>query len=232
MRQHIARLAEAGITWQEVVRISGVRYWVVHSLLFGCRPGRGPTRRIRRGNAERILAVRHAFPAEPRPKALADSAGTRRRLQALMACGWYQAALAAELDLAPQDVAQFLVRASVQEVTRDRVRVLYDRLWNAPAPAGTPRQREASRRVREQAARMGWPPPAAWDDDTIDDPAAMPADGWKRSARPARVPGAEKAAEARLLMSRGRSYADVAQAFGLGEKSLERLLLRHPEIAA
>ncbi|MGO5480449.1 hypothetical protein ACTQVS_09920, partial [Anaerovoracaceae bacterium HCP3S3_H6] len=31
-----------------------------------------------------------------------------------------------------------------------------------------------STRVRNYAERQGWAPPAAWDDDTIDDPTATP----------------------------------------------------------
>lgn len=67
--------------------------------------------------------------------------------------------------------AQYLVtRIDVAE----RVRTLYDQIWNVPPPSGTQYERSASKRARTLANRNGWPPPLAWDDDEIDDPTMGP----------------------------------------------------------
>jgi hypothetical protein len=53
------------------------------------------------------------------------------------------------------------------------VRALYDELWRAdPREHGVDNQ--AYSRTRNHAAAHGWAPVGAWDDDTIDDPAAFP----------------------------------------------------------
>lgn len=62
----------------------------------------------------------------------------------------------------------------VTVATRDAVRALYDELWDAIPPAAAWRERQATSRARGLAARYGWAPPMAWDDETIDDPAAVP----------------------------------------------------------
>ncbi|NUP42355.1 MAG: hypothetical protein HOY76_36320 [Streptomyces sp.] len=102
-----------------------------------------------------------------------DAAGTVRRLQALVAAGWPVLHIAAELGMFPTHVSH-LMRMSVTTLrTARRVAAVYDRLWNIdPATHGaTPK---GTLRARNLAAASGWAPAAAWDDDTIDDPAAHP----------------------------------------------------------
>ena len=57
--------------------------------------------------------------------------------------------------------------------TERAARTLYERLWNTD-----PREHGVSlhsyNRARRHAATHGWAPPAAWDDDRLDDPAAHP----------------------------------------------------------
>lgn len=100
------------------------------------------------------------------------SAGTRRRLQALAVLGHSASALAPRLRMSADYVSKLrsctnhpLMRRS----THDAVTVVYDALWvtAVTSPDG--------RRCATLAARAGWLPPAAWDDDSIDDPAAQPA---------------------------------------------------------
>ncbi|MFC9244585.1 hypothetical protein ACFT7S_11310 [Streptomyces sp. NPDC057136] len=57
--------------------------------------------------------------------------------------------------------------------TAHALAVTYNELWNQqPELHGVTRQ--AANRFRNYARAKGWPPPAAWDDDVIDDPAALP----------------------------------------------------------
>ncbi len=60
---------------------------------------------------------------------------------------------------------------------------IYDQLWDAEPPRRTVAERTAADRQRELAGRYGWPPPMAYDDDTIDQPDGDPPPGWKRVSR-------------------------------------------------
>lgn len=96
-----------------------------------------------------------------------NSTGTTRRLRALGRMGWSSVALGAHLGVSQQKVCHWQVgrAAFVFEPTARRVARLYDRLSMTDG---------GSRRARLRAEREGWPPPLAWDDDTIDDPGATP----------------------------------------------------------
>ena len=59
------------------------------------------------------------------------------------------------------------VSTTVAPATARAVEDLYDRAWQGP--------RRPSTASRRRAVTAGWAPPLAWDDDTIDDPAASPA---------------------------------------------------------
>lgn len=96
-----------------------------------------------------------------------DGTGTRRRLQALVANGWPMLALADELGISKCAVSQLCnAQARARWTTVARVRVVYARLADLEGPS-------SSARIR--ARNRGWLPPLWWDDDTIDDPAHMPA---------------------------------------------------------
>jgi hypothetical protein len=102
---------------------------------------------------------------------LVDATGTRRRLQALAAIGWPPRALAERLGIQPDNI---LRRHRVRVGTARLVAAVYDQLSMTPGP---------DTRSAAAARRRGWAPPLAWDDDSIDDPAARPhADGEGRAA--------------------------------------------------
>lgn len=90
--------------------------------------------------------------------------GTQRRLEALMANGWPVAELESLLRSA-ELVRRMRARDSVEQRTAERVKRLYEQLWNVPPPEST-----ASLRIRRRAERLGWPRPMEWDDDWIDLP--------------------------------------------------------------
>lgn len=120
-----------------------------------------------------------------RPGATLDAAGSRRRLQALMACGHTFQALAAALSWEPHRVRAVLDCSRVSARTAQAVAAVYGRMWDAAPDEGTPRAARDAARARRQAATAGWAVPMAWDDDDddghgIDDPAAVPAEGWQR----------------------------------------------------
>jgi hypothetical protein len=104
-------------------------------------------------------------------KLLIDSTGTRRRVQALQRIGWRAEDIAALGPWNAKDAVYELTKRP--RVTRRNAAVvvaIYDQLSMKPGP---------SEETRRRAIRAGWPSPLAWDDDTIDDPDAQPADAYR-----------------------------------------------------
>jgi len=98
---------------------------------------------------------------------LIDATGTARRLQALAALGHRYEDVAALLQVGKSRARDLTVRHGdlVHRDTAAAVAAVYDELSMVLGP---------SSRSRVLAANRGWPPPLAWDDDAIDDPAAGP----------------------------------------------------------
>ncbi|MEU1133549.1 hypothetical protein ABZ383_27455 [Streptomyces sp. NPDC005900] len=115
-------------------------------------------------NAEKILSV----PLDVRvSRGDVPAIGAIRRVRALYALGHLNWVIAQEAGVS-RDAICSLAAGSWQtlEVSRDAgIRAAYDRL---SMRTGT------SWKTRKTAARHGWVPPLAWDDDTIDDPSAQP----------------------------------------------------------
>lgn len=174
VRAHVRMLMTYGIGWQRVCLLSGVSNGGVSRLLYGDKTrGYVPSKRVRTTTADKLLAVRPALESVA-PRAHVDGTGTRRRLQALVANGWPQMRLGAELGLNHYRMIWDLARSeSVTGATVRRVMALYDDLWNVdPASRGVaPRYIAQAKRI---ARANRWAPPGAWDDDYIDSPAAEP----------------------------------------------------------
>lgn len=241
VRAHVRELQAAGIGLQQIFRVSRVGGGVLTKLMYGTpRPDgtvRPPSRRVTPRVAERILAVTVADLA---PSAIVDGTGTTRRLQALVTVGWSQSALARALGMSPVNFTRTIRSPRVLASTAAAVRVLYDRLWDTPPAHDTHRERIAYARARSHAAKQGWLPPLAWDDDTIDDPAADP---WhpetayvpaaerpldeiaiQEAMRGRRVhlTPAEKAEAVARMTARGISAAKIAERLGVTPRSVIR----------
>jgi hypothetical protein len=118
----------------------------------------------------------------------ADSAGSARRLQALIAIGHCQNRLASLLrhfgmSESESDIARLVMppggmRVTVSRGMHDAICRLYDDLWDQAPPEDSPAERAASAVARALARQHDWPTPAALDDDLIDDPAYQPEGGW------------------------------------------------------
>lgn len=151
-----------------------------------------------------------------------DNTGSRRRVQALGAVGWTMKVIAQEVGW---QVPQALYRAlhsnrGVRPFTAARIAEVYDRLSMQQGPSNSARMR---------ASAKGWPPPLAWDDDTIDDPDAQPytgsdsrADGIvdevlvqrAMSGQPVRASKQEKAAIVVRWRDAGWSLAELERVQG------------------
>jgi transcriptional regulator with XRE-family HTH domain len=207
VRAHVRGLQERGLGFERVAQLAGVSVRTVAYLLYGA-PSKGlpPSRRIRPDSARALLAVR----ATDLPAAgWVHAAGTQRRLRALAAIGWSAPRLAEHLGMNPESLSRLMTqdKQRVTAVTAGKVRGLYDRLWNVPGPWP---------KARNWAARRGWPPPLAWDDDTIDDPAARPAapTGGRRSR--------ELWQDSEELRAQGLPLGEIADRLGVSLTALKR----------
>lgn len=173
VRQHINTLREYGIGWKQVATLAGVARSIIQKTVYS-HQGRPPQRRLREDVARKILAVKPSFD-HLADSALVPATGTVRRLQALVAASWPAANLAAELGI-KRTYVDLLLREGKTRVAVTTVRAvaeLYTRLADVdPSTAGV--DIHSKRRAQNRARGHNWAPPIAWDDDTIDDPAAEP----------------------------------------------------------
>lgn len=183
VRAHVQKLREFGVGWRTLAKIAGVPTGSMSKLIYGDGPrGMAPSKRVRPSTAAAILAI------EPTMDLLADGAmidgaGTRRRLQALVAVGWSQNQLAARVGVDRNQISRAvhgapLVRCGTARAVRD----IYRELWNRRPPETEHREKIAAARARNYAREHGWHRPAAWDDDLIDLPDADLATELKRRA--------------------------------------------------
>lgn len=171
VREHYLALLDAGMSRNQVSRISGVKADQLDNLL---RPrkdrGDQPAKVVFRRTADRLVAVPVPAPHEVWRYAAdgqkVDPTGTARRLQALIALGWTSRELSARLGIFESNLPAILhaQRHTTAGFAR-KVADLFNKLQLTP---GT------STRSRNRAARNGWAMPLAWDENSIDDPAAEP----------------------------------------------------------
>lgn len=108
--------------------------------------------------------------------AAVEASGTVRRVQALVALGHTLSSVAREIGWTLPNLSRLVYTGSIPYAARVEVRTaqavfrVYDRL-SMVRPDGL-----LAGRARAHAAARGWLPPLAWDDDTIDDPCAAPAE--------------------------------------------------------
>ena len=226
-REYVRSLQAQGLGWQRIAELAGVAPPTVSSMLYG-RSGRPPTGRIRTATAEALLAFRPALDDLPSTVPV-DAAGTVRRLQALAAAGWSAQRLAGHLDASKAHVRKIVCGKypRVTAATARAVRGLYDELWDRPPPEGTRWEKTAAARARNHARQQGWPPAQAWDDDEIDDPAAVLAEGWERRDGVRRY--GILLDEVGELIGFGEEPRAVAERLGVSAKTLERALARNRE---
>jgi hypothetical protein len=224
VRQHVRMLMSYGIGWQRVGRLAGVSNGGMSRLLYGdYSRGRGPSKRVRTFTADRIYSVQADF-GNVADSAKVDSTGTSRRLRALVAQGWPQLQLAARVGLEFHAVNILVSGAGdVLAGTARTVRTVYNELWNVdPATAGVqPRYIAQAKRIAEAKA---WAPPAAWDDDYIDSPAATPdlgetVDRYTAIAEDARW----------LIRTQGYTNAQAAHRLGITKDHLFRAFNQRPD---
>ena len=213
VRAHLRELVDAGCARRWIADVARVRPETVSDLLLGRR------RRVLADTAYALLAVRPHRTAKAAARddhALIPAVGTTRRLRALAANGHPLYRIADETGVARTHVRS-LARGPQPLVTTAvarKVAAVYDRLWNVDG---------GSVHTRNRAAALGWVPPLAWDDDTIDNPDAKPYRYARRRSR--RAPGA-LAEDAADLVRQGYTRAQAAERLGVTADAVTAAWLR------
>jgi transcriptional regulator with XRE-family HTH domain len=176
VREHVRSLQAAGIGYKRVAALAGVAPSTVAKIIHRdpSRADGGPRARVEPETARRILAVRAAVDTVS-DGGVIDGTGTLRRLHALHARGWSRRALAARLGVEHNTLTHIEKAETSSGRLARAVRALYEELWDQAPPSATPAERAAITRTLRWAEQHQWVPPAAWDDDLIDDPSAVPA---------------------------------------------------------
>lgn len=218
VRAHLSALNAAGLGGRRVEELSGVRRNTVRYLLSG-RPerGTGPSSKVLRSTAERILSIpvpasAHLAAAPGRP---VPAVGSRRRLQALVAAGWPLYVLAERAGLGRSTATSIANPAS--RAARDSclasaarsIAALFDELSMQPGP---------SPYARARGRREGWALPLEWDEDEIDNPDATPTvDHWTPASATA-----ERREQVIELTRRKLTTAQIAERLGVNERTVLR----------
>jgi hypothetical protein len=235
VRAHIQTLREAGIGVERIARLAGISSSHVRELVPHTRTGRRPIKRVRPETARRLLAigVTHTNRAS---RSHVDSTGTRRRLQALIAIGWTDRALATELCRSTTSLTRSMTSETVTARTARQVSHLYERLWDKQPHHGTDDELATINATRALAASHGWSPPMAWDDidtdpspcvdppDLTDEPdqiaieRAIAGDGMRLE----HLTPAEQNEVVRRLTERGKSIRDIADQLATTKRTISR----------
>jgi hypothetical protein len=159
-REHLERLLASGVSVQQIFVATGRK--VNKEQIDRIRSG--ASRKVYRATEGILLAVTREQAVEA-TYTYVDAVGVRRRIEALRWLGWSLPALAEPLGVSYSAVHLYTQRDRVRTDTVAKIDEVYRRLCNAPGP---------DERERWRAYRAGFVPPAAWDEDTIDDPEVKP----------------------------------------------------------
>lgn len=235
VREHLLMLGEFGLGYKRVAGLAGVGITAVRNVLWG-RQDSGPRKgeipkRIKRENAERILAVKPEV-ALLAAGALIPSRGTHRRLQALVARGWSQSKLAARLGVERSNFGMMMQRGRVSVALHRAVVDLFDDLWDREPPHSEWRDSIAYSRTLRYAEARRWLPPLAWDDidNDVEPPVPDEDDGIDETAVMLAIQGegvrltpAERR-ECVLRLHRERwSDGRIAETIGCTDKTVFRI---------
>lgn len=177
VRAHVQTLQAAGLGWKTIAAAAGVAESTLCHLLYGRRRAgvqELPARRVNPESARRLLAVPLPTIEQLPGGVVVPATGTQRRLQALACLGWSVGEVARQAELDRQRLDRAVRGEDVIVSTVRGIAAVYERLWDQRPQPVTHADKVAVSRTRNRAAAAGWAPPAAWDDETIDDPAATP----------------------------------------------------------
>lgn len=178
VRDHIRALMAEGMSARRIAEKAETSTAVVDYAVRGRAPGR-PARTVEEPIAARIMAVTPDLDVIYR----GDATGLLRRVRALVAIGYPITHQEQRAGVARGTLDKLSRNEAATYWTRARVIALYDALAMTPWEPEDHVSRLLAKKARLYAARRGWAPPLAWDDDTIDDPAAEPAGTVRKDRR-------------------------------------------------
>lgn len=221
VRVHLRMLMHYGIGLKRIAAIAGVSNATLGKILYGDRTRNiVPRERTEKHVANAVLAVKPSLENLGRTVSI-DGAGTRRRLQALVSIGWSQSRLGKLIGMTPGNFGRTITADRVHADTARKVRSIYEQLWDQPQTGEDWHSRAAATRARRTAAERGWPPPMAWDDETIDDPTVQPAAGENQHGSARLVEDVE------FLCNSGAGQEELAARLGKSWATIERALHRY-----
>ena len=217
VKAHVAMLRAAGVGKRTIAMRAGVSQTVIDRLL-GINTEK-PCNRVRPETARRILAVKGSDVADG---SYVDTIGTTRRLRGLVAIGWTQTELATRIGWSVCNLNSIVMarRPGVTVDTARLVAALYDELSMTPGP---------SSRARAVAARHGWLPPLAWDDEQLDDAGHEPQDVRRKGVRGSGITIED------IEEARAQGYDDeqqVAWRLGVTRDTIAKILSRAGQVAS
>jgi hypothetical protein len=185
----------------------------------GCR-----CHRCRLG-AKRYHELRKLRIREGRWTPWVSAAGLARRLQALFTNGWSPRLIGERCGLAESHVRGLMHRPPellrANSTAFSVIPAVYDQLWDQQPPRSTPGERQGVSKCQAEARRRGYAPALAWDDDTIDDPAAQPGHGL-RGHQVGRPRDEARVAEIARLTDAGLSPMIIAARVGTSTRTVLR----------
>lgn len=206
--EHIALLRRSGLGMYRIAELAGVSRPTLYHLVSSTTARRQDT--VTADTEARVLAIRPSLSLVARHR-LVEATGTRRRVEALMAIGWSSLRIAAHAGVTPTVISSIHRAERCELGTALAVRATYDALWDQVPPQRNRGEKAGYTRARNRATAEGWVSPLAWDDDAIDDPAAVPDLG---APSPRRLPQAERVAELEHLLAQGVSRELAARRCG------------------
>ena len=158
-KEHIQWLQAQGFTCTAIATAAGVDRGTVLNIVSG------KNRMTTLKTEKKIMAVTpEDIYAGGTRKSYVPDVGAVRRVQALITMGWRYRDLNKLCGLRTEKIGQgtgLMFREHHEKIVK-----LYEELWNKQGPA--------TKGNITKALNKGWAKPMAWDDDTIDDPAAKP----------------------------------------------------------
>jgi hypothetical protein len=174
VRKHVKDLMQRGWGIDLIVSNTGAGRNTISRLLYGEPAKNLPFPSVIKSDlSDRILAYAptgHRTRHEGTALESVDATGTKRRIQALIACGYSMTFIAAEFGTHKQVISGMLKNERVLLTKAEEFKIIYDKLWNVEPPRNTPSEKKAYTTAKKMASENGWFPPMAWDDDYIDNP--------------------------------------------------------------
>lgn len=165
--EHLDRLSESGLGVKRVGDLTGITYQSLQRI-------RNSNRKfVFADTAHRILSV----PVPPNPHVLAAAGrcipllGTQRRVQALACLGYTNQMIGERVGVTHAMVSLWAL-GKQRFIHADKARAV-DAMFRE-LQLTKPLETYGGKRAALRAARRGWHPPLAWDEETIDDPGAEP----------------------------------------------------------